>query len=286
MLRIGTDKGLYSLGSGDAEVIVDGHTYEALGGDWAIVDHDRLEHLISDRQYTFDVRAWCVAPFGDDPLVGTANARLFIGSQPVTSFDAIPTRDEWYTPWGAPPDVRSLTTGPDGVVLVNVHVGGVWRSADALDGPWEEVVAVDDDSHQVLAHPAGVVIAAAVGFGWSVDGGRTFSWTTDGLHASYCRAVAVAGDTVLVSASTGPRTNRGAVYRRDLVSSAPFERCADGLPEWFEFNVNTFQLAASGADVALGTDDGRVYVSADAGGSWSLAAEGLPAIHCLAFAGS
>src|SRR6266508_3780082 len=149
MLRIGTDKGLYSLGSGDAEVIVDGHTYEALGGDWAIVDHDRLEHLISDRQYTFDVRAWCVAPFGDDPLVGTANARLFIGSQPVTSFDAIPTR-----------------------------------------------------------------------------------------------------------------------------------------PEWFEFNVNTFQLAASGADVALGTDDGRVYVSADAGGSWSLAAEGLPPIHCLAFAGS
>src|SRR6266508_3538085 len=247
MLRIGTDKGLYSLGSGDAEVIVDGHTYEALGGDWAIVDHDRLEHLISDRQYTFDVRAWCVAPFGDDPLVGTANARLFIGSQPVTSFDAIPTRDEWYTPWGAPPDVRSLTTGPDGVVLV---------------------------------------IVAAVGFGWSVDGGRTFSWTTDGLHASYCRAVAVAGDTVLVSASTGPRTNRGAVYRRDLVSSAPFERCADGLPEWFEFNVNTFQLAASGADVALGTDDGRVYVSADAGGSWSLAAEGLPPIHCLAFAGS
>ena len=36
------------------------------------------------------------------------------------------------------------------------------------------------------------------------------------LHATYSRAVAFAGDFVLLTASTGPRTDRGAVYRRPI----------------------------------------------------------------------
>ncbi|HEY1280763.1 MAG TPA: hypothetical protein VGF22_13890, partial [Acidimicrobiales bacterium] len=70
----------------------------------------------------------CVTPLPDgSQLVGTDEAHVYVDGRLVESFDAIPTRDEWYTPWGAPPDVRSATQASDGTVLVNVHVGGVWR---------------------------------------------------------------------------------------------------------------------------------------------------------------
>jgi photosystem II stability/assembly factor-like uncharacterized protein len=227
---------------------------------------------------------------GDDVLIGTAESHLFIvrpgtsSATPVESFDRIPTRDEWYTPWGAPPDTRSITVTLDGAPLVNVHVGGVWRGEGR---GWHEVIEVDDDTHQILASPddAGtVVVAAAVGFGQSGDGGRTFTWTTDGLHDTYCRAVAIAEDNVLVSASTGPFTQHGAVYLRSLDSTGRFIRCDNGLPEWFDGNIDTFQLAASGPDVVIGTDAGRVFVSDDAGTSWDLAVEGLDPIRCVAIA--
>jgi hypothetical protein len=159
-------------------------------------------------------------------------------------------------------------------------VGGVWR--DAGDGTWTEVIDVDSDTHHVLAVDHHVVVAAAVGFGASEDNGRTFRFTTDGLHASYCRAVAISGGYVLVTASTGPFTKQGAVYRRPLDSDEPFVRCANGLPDWFEDNIDTFQLAARGTDVAIGTYDGRLFHSRDAGASWTQLADGLDAIRCLA----
>ena len=220
------------------------------------------------------------------PSWGPKRRRLFEldrsgGLRPVASFDRIPTRDAWYTPWGGPPDTRSVTVTADGVPLVNVHVGGVWRGER---DEWTEVVPVDNDTHQVLAAPSGsrVLIAAAVGFGSSTDGGRTFTWTTDGLHATYSRAVAFAGDYALVTSSTGPFTERGAVYRRPLDGDGPFERCHDGLPEWFAYNIDTFQLAAHGPTAAIGTRDGDVYLSEDEGSTWALVAKDLPPIRCVA----
>ena len=55
----------------------------------------------------------------------------------------------------------------------------------------------------------------------------TWRVMADGLHATYCRVVAIAGDAVLVSASEGPRGRTSALYRRGLESSAPFERVTD-----------------------------------------------------------
>jgi len=89
------------------------------------------------------------------------------------------------------------------------------------------------------------------------------------------------GDTVLVSASTGPSGRRSAVYRRPLDSPAPFERCRAGLPPWFPDNIDTACLAASGTMVAFGTIDGRVFWSWDAGATWDLAAKGLPEVRCI-----
>ena len=92
--------------------------------------------------------------------------------------------------------------------------------------------------------------------------------------------VALSGETVLVSASEGPRGGRSAVYR-GMANGGPLERCEKGLPEWFEGNVDTHCLAASGARAAFGAEDGRVFVSEDAGSTWSEAATGLPPVRCV-----
>jgi len=103
---------------------------------------------------------------------------------------------------------------------------------------------------------------------------------SDGLDAPYSRAVAVCGDAVLVSASTGPRGGRAAVYRGGL-GGGSFVRCTAGLPAWFDDNIDTYCLDAlnDGSFAAFGTGDGHLFGSTDAGATWSELASGLPPIQ-------
>ena len=165
---------------------------------------------------------------------------------------------------------------------MNVHVGGVLRSGDHT---WRPTLDIEHDVHQVLVppgHPGLVLVAAADGFGRSGDGGDTWQWVNDGLHAHYCRAVAVAGGTVLISASSGHHGRRATVYRRPLYGSAPFERCRIGLPEWFSDNVDTGCLVARGRTAVIGTEDGSVFLSEDAGERWDDIAKGLAPVRAVA----
>ncbi len=234
-----------------------------------------------------DERGRCVLPVPGGAMVGTQNARLaFVrpgSAEMLASFDAAEGRDGWYTPWGGPPDTRSLSVGPDGVVFANVHVGGILRSGDPL-GPWEPTIDVDADVHQVVADPSmasHVLAATALGLAESSDAGATWRFSSEGLHAPYSRAVALDGNVLFLSASTGPRGGRAAIYRRGPDSDA-FERCDGGLPEWFDGNVDSHCLAAGGGTVVFGTEDGRVFVSDDGGGSWEAAAAGLGPVSCAA----
>jgi photosystem II stability/assembly factor-like uncharacterized protein len=168
-------------------------------------------------------------------------------------------------------------------VYVNVHVGGILRSPDNGLSWTPTGLDIDTDVHQVLA--VDHLVLAALGHGGlarSSDGGRSWTVTSDGLHASYCRAAAVSDQTVLLSASTGPRTRQGALYRGSIAGDT-FERCHKGLPEWFPSNIDTGCLALDGTNAAFGTDDGRVFVSTDTGGSWTQAAAELPPITVLEF---
>ncbi|MGH8888086.1 MAG: hypothetical protein ACRDYX_23645 [Egibacteraceae bacterium] len=298
-ILVGTKDGLHEVGVGSREF--DGHAVDALvvgdDGVWAIVDDEVV--LRADVQAGGPANGWkevarldrlkarCLLPAGVRVLVGTSEAHLVeaLTGSAVASFDQIPSRDEWYTPWGGPPDTRSLSVDGEGAVWVNVHVGGVWRAAD-LDGGWDEVVEVDADTHQVCCDPqtGTTIVAAAIGFGQTRDGGQTWDWATDGLHASYCRAVAFAGSTVLVTASAGPFAGQAGIYRRPREGGVPFVRCRDGLPEWFASNIDTGCLAASGSAVVCGTDEGEVYGSQDEGRSWTLLVSGLAPVRSVALA--
>lgn len=289
MILTGTADGLY-------EVSLDGKiTRHALGGkevfsvsgDWAIAD-GAVVSLSEGRSLELPdgLAARCLlgGP-GNTCFVGTSRARLLDGDvqgvRPVGSFDEIPKREDWSTPWGGPPDTRTLARGSEGL-LVNVHVGGVWR---AVDNSWLLAVPVEKDAHQVVALGDCVAVAAGKGVGQSLDGGRTWMWNDDGLHASYCRAVAIADGWLFVSASTGPATDHGALYRRPLDGSGkPFALCGgEVLPDKFRRNIDTFELAAAGTFVAVGTPSGELYFSEDTGDTWRVLTDALPGVHCIEF---
>jgi hypothetical protein len=230
----------------------------------------------------------CLQPVPGAVLVGTARAQLaMIEDGAVTvvrSFDEAQGREAWYTPWGGPPDTRSLARSADGTLFANVHVGGILR-AETPEGVWSPTIDIDADVHQVLADPnqAGRVVAAtALGLAGSLDAGGTWRFTTDGLHSSYARAVALDGNAVFMSASAGPRGGRSALYRR-APGEDSFGKCSGGLPEWFAHNIDSHHLAASDGLVVFGAD-GRLFVSEDGGGSWRDDGTAYPEITCVAIA--
>jgi hypothetical protein len=301
-LVVGTVKGLYELGMDGSEPRADdGPLAErevvalaaAGGAVWALADGQtvlRRERGASWTALASGSGLTCLLPGEDGLLVGAEPARLLRleggALEPVASFEATPGHQTWHTPWGGPPAVRSMARDLAGRLHVNVHVGGIPRSLDG-GATWEPTIEVDADVHQVLAHPelADVVLAAtAVGLARSDDGGEHWRFEREGMHADYCRAVAVAGATVLVSASSGPSGRRAAIYRTALDGPARFERCGAGLPEWFDANIDSGCLAAEGETVAFGTADGTLFRSADAGATWTEAAGGLPAVLAVTFA--
>lgn len=283
-LLVGTSAGLHKVDDNSTELA--GREINALAGDLALVEGRavwRAGEWVG--QPLEGPLATCVLPVDSGALVGTVEGHLvrLPAGEPVASFEQTPDRESWYTPWGAPADVRSMAAGADGTIYVNVHVGGIVRSRDG-GGTWEPTLDIHLDVHQVIVAPDGTVVAAtARGLAQSTDGGDSWDVIDDGLAATYARAVAVAGDTVLMSVSTGPDGHRAAIYRRPLHGGGPFRRTSIGLPGTFPGNVDTFCLVAEGDLAALGTFAGRVYLSDDAGSSWATVAAGPPVI-CLSFA--
>lgn len=251
---------------------------------WWAVDGKRQIYHEGEVVATLPVDAipLCIEPTPDTIWIGANQARLFgidHGKLEEDEFFAnAPGRDSWYTPWGAPADVRSMTLDVDHTLYVNVHVGGILRYDNTGVVP---TLDIDADVHQVAAHPIqkGAVFAACAHGLAASHNGHDFEIRADGLHASYCRAVAVLPDQVLVSASTGPSTSQGRLYRGGLWEGS-FEPLTTGLPDWFEGNLNTHCITVKEDGVYVGFGS-TVWHSADGGDSWAEVASGLPQITCI-----
>lgn len=281
-LLIGTTAGVFDL-EGEAQSGASRVSHVArLGEGWWAVGDDGL--VRSGEVVTAPPDGTvlnCVAPGPDRVWVGADSARLYYleDGQLVEdlSFARAPGRDAWHTPWGGAPDVRSLSAGPDDVLYVNVHVGGILRRAADGFSPTVDIAA---DVHQVLAHPdrpGRVAAATARGLATTGDG-SVFVFRTEGLAHTYCRAVAVDGDTVLVSASRGPRGGDARLYRGSL-DGGTLEPC-EGLPA-FEGNIDTHCVLARPGAYFLGHGP-QVWVSTDGGDRWTAATDGLPSVTALA----
>jgi hypothetical protein len=280
-LRNQSVRALAPDGHGGALAIVNGRTLRrrSASGVWSTIATTALD------------LACCVAA-GDVIYVGTDDARVLrVGAsgelEPLSGFDLVRGRDTWYAGSavvdgqriGPPLGIRSMTASPDGALLLaNVHVGGIPRSTDG-GATWRPTIDVDSDVHEVRAHPnrPGVVMAAAaIGLCTSRDGGLTWNVEHEGLHATYCSAVAFAGDDVLVSASVDHFATEAAIYRRPVDGPGPLVTIVGGLPAWLDGIADTGCIAAHASAVALADRQGNLYVSADTGRSWSRQVHGLP----------
>lgn len=291
-ILVGTGDGLHMFGDGGGGPVQhSGRSVTALGRDdwelWAVLDQREVWHTAA-RDWWFRVATLdgldgnCVAGTAAGVIVGTSEAHLFRvageGLERLEGFDQVEGRSEWYTPWGGPPDARSISED-DGAVYVNAHVGGIVRSLDHGD-TWEPTIDIHSDVHRVWANKGYVFAACARGLAVSKDQGSSWNIRTEGLHATYSRSVAMCGDTVLVTASNGPRGGRGAVYRGALDGDS-FERCQEGLPDWFDDNIDSYCLDATADFAAFGTTDGRVFATTNQGATWEEVASGLPAVQCV-----
>ncbi len=242
---VGTAEGL--VGS-EGELWLEDRAITALAWDghgWLVlVDGREVLRIHGDEVEAFgeieDEAGRCLLPIADGVLLGTAHARLGVlrdgAVTMLRSFDEAEGRDGWYTPWGGPPDTRSLSAAADGALFANVHVGGILR-AEVLDGVWSPTIDIDADVHQVLADPldaSHVVAATARGLAETHDAGATWRFTAEGLHAPYARAVALDGEpTVPERLHRSPWRPSGASTGGGRARTSSSE-CEVGLPEWFE----------------------------------------------------
>ncbi len=254
-------------GRGGLFAIVGGHSLRrrSPAGEW---------HVIAESESPLS----CCVPLGDNIFVGTDDAQILRVDPDGTphrlaGFDTVPGRDRWYAGaamidgvlMGPPLGIRSMAATADGAVLLaNVHVGGIPRSTDG-GRTWQPTIEIDSDVHQVRAHPTRpdiVAAAAAAGLCISRDAGATWTIEQDGLHASYCSAVAFSGDEILVAASTDHFAREGAVYRRQLDGEGPLERLA-GIPQWIEGIVDTGCIAAQDGTIIVIDRSGNIHMIRD-----------------------
>jgi hypothetical protein len=269
---------------------------DGYGGALAIVGGQSLGRRAADGKWstiaTSEFELSCCVAAGGAIYVGTDTAHVLrVGRNGIlhrlAGFDAVAGRDKWYAGQalidgqlvGPPLGIRSITaTSPDAVLLANVHVGGIPRSTDS-GATWQPTIDIDSDVHQVCAHPTRpdiVIAAAAIGLCVSRDGGATWTAEQEGLHASYCSAVAFAGEDILVAASADHFAAQGAIYRRPIDARGPLLPVGEGLPRWIEGIADTGCIATHASAAAVVDRAGNLYISGDAGRTWSRGSDRLP----------
>lgn len=236
------------------------------------------------------VRVNCLAWSAEGRLLaGTEAARVaWIHDGDVRfleSFDGVPERPEWDTPWGGPADVRSLAVSTDGTLYANVHVGWIVASRDG-GATWRSLQdGLDKDVHMVAAHPTRpevVFAATAEGFHMSSDHGTRFVARTKGMPYYYQRAVAAFPDRDVYLASTARHDGgAGASLYRSEDEGRHWSRVG-GLPDTIDRNINTHQVVCleDGRGCAVVRDE-ALYETVDYGKTWRRTEIGFPPIHTL-----
>jgi hypothetical protein len=221
-------------------------------------------------------------------LAGTAEARLAWVSEDrirfIESYDAIPERGEWDTPWGGPPDTRSLAVATDGTLYANIHVGWIARSVDRGESWACMREGLEKDVHQVAVHPEDpsiVFTATATGFHISRDRGESFVRKPGPMPYLYQRGCAwfPGGKTVLVSTSRGPHGQADALLYRSEDHGDHWERVS-GLPEGIGSNIDTYQVLPVSESIGyVVIDRTRVFETEDEGRTWNRVAGDFPEIY-------
>jgi hypothetical protein len=260
-------------------VIVDGsEVWTSMGGKW-------------ERKSESALRLNCLCWTSEGKLlVGTAASRLAWVEEGslsfIDTFDNLEERRLWSTPWGGPPDLRSLTVSPDRSIYANIHVGWIARSTDG-GASWAHLSkGLEKDVHQVASHPtdpAIVFAATATGFHISLDRGESFVRRPAGMPYLYQRACAcwAEGDVYLATTSRGPHGQADSILFRTENRGENWAR-VEGLPEKIDRNIDTYQLILEDGGTAWAVvDDRSLFRTEDRGKTWKLTGGDYPKLHSV-----
>jgi len=216
--------------------------------------------------------------------------RLLIGTEPphvyrlevgngeaerVVSFEQLGCRDQWHTPWGGPPALRSLARTGDGWVYADIHVGSVMRSPDG-GATWEPVTPqLHEDVHQVATCPAAderVYAQTADAFYLSEDRGESWVHRAADMGERYGRCVTAHPrdpNLVLATVSDGPHGEdvHGQLYRSEDAGRS-WTHVADGFPASAAENIDTFHVVFSPEGLAWACVGRDLYVGRERATRW------------------
>ena len=262
--------------------VQEGHGLSAVclqGGDVALLENGRTRRLHSGIEGSVE----SLDILSEDPvelLIGAEPTHLYrLGdgdsARVVEGFDDLECRDEWVTPWGGPPAVRSLVHAGDWV-YADIHVGSIMRSADR-GVSWEPVTPdLHADVHQIAVTPAApqrLYANTADAVFVSDDRGQTWTHRSEGLPVKYGRAIAAHpsdADCVLATVSRGPHEGVDGQLYRSNDGGRIWSHVTDGFPAATSGNIDTFHIAFSADGVAWATVENRLYRSDDRGQHWEV----------------
>jgi photosystem II stability/assembly factor-like uncharacterized protein len=228
---------------------------------------------------------------------GTEPAKLFVSDdlgktwRELSGLRSVPTVEGWSFP--APPHVahaKHITVDPRDArtMYVSIEVGGLLRSTDGGE-TWQDVPGMYEDVHRLVINPAApqrMFVSGGAGLWQSDDGGKAWRNTTDHGHeiGGYPDQLVYHPnnpDLMFVAAAKDSpgawRTNpfAGARIARTRDGGNTWEQLTNGLPDRMQGNVEAMCLEVTGpgeaCSVFAATTAGEVFVSEDAGDSWTLA---------------
>jgi hypothetical protein len=215
-----------------------------------------------------------------DLLIGTTPPYIYrIGeeepAQRIKTFDDLKVRSQWYTPWGGPAAVRSMTSTTKGWVYADIHVGSIMRSPDSGQ-TWEPVTpTLHKDVHEVSTTPASerrVYANTYLAVYISDTEGESWEHRSKDLNNRYGRGIAVNPedpDTILCGVSDGPTgiDVHGQLYYTED-AGINWTHITHGFPDSTKKNIDTFHIAYAGKDVAWVTGENILFMSRDRGKTW------------------
>lgn len=268
---------------------------------------------------------WSIAPGGaDEPgalWCGTAPGGLFRSEDRGDTWHLneplwnMPERAKWFgggLDWAG---IHSICVDPRDSkrVRLGVSCAGVWQTENggetwvqAAHGmraeymPPEQAMEPDtQDPHLIVqcpAEPDKLWAQHHNGIFRTVDGSTSWTEVTDVEPSAFGFAVAVHpndGDTAwfvpAVKDETRVPVDARLVVTRTRDGGATFDQLTQGLPREHCYDLvfrHALAIDATGDRLAFGSTTGSLWVSEDAGDSWTAAATHLPPVYCLAFAPS